>query len=141
MAEILICLRSATHPDATKDRRGCWKRGLLVTVQEDGHPWGAKERYPAFAVLSLPLVPVARLQRYVEPQWEIGPTDPEPYRRRLWRLRIADMPPAKRKLVLDDGRMTVKGTPKYTGPYDALWIWLRRYLRNQFTNLDEDREL
>jgi hypothetical protein len=39
MAEILIKAVSATNPDSTKDRRGCYKRGDLWAAMHDGHGW------------------------------------------------------------------------------------------------------
>lgn len=36
--EALIFLANNVHADPVKDRRGCWKRGMVVDVCEDGGP-------------------------------------------------------------------------------------------------------
>lgn len=65
MAELLVKAVDATHADPEKDRRGCYKRGDVVVVREDGHAWGRKEGAPKFRVVKVPGVPAARL-RYLE---------------------------------------------------------------------------
>ena len=43
MAEFLIKVTNNTHPDPEKDRRGSYKRGMVVRVERDGFLWGAEE--------------------------------------------------------------------------------------------------
>lgn len=43
MCEILVFLANNTHADPTKDRRGCYKRGMPVVAYDDGHTWGRDE--------------------------------------------------------------------------------------------------
>ena len=43
MAEFLIKAVSAANPDPAKDLM-CYKRGDIVVVMPDGHPWGSGER-------------------------------------------------------------------------------------------------
>jgi len=50
MAEILVRLKNNTHSDPIKDRM-CYKRGDVVVVMPDGHPWGSSEGLPDFAVI------------------------------------------------------------------------------------------
>ena len=57
MAQILVMAIDKTHADPTKDRRGCYKRGMPVVVMPDTHTWGLDERPPKFVVLKLPGVP------------------------------------------------------------------------------------
>jgi len=52
MAELLIRLKNNTNPDPVKDRM-CYKRGDVVVVMPDGHPWGNSEGLPDFAVVSV----------------------------------------------------------------------------------------
>jgi len=66
MAELLVVAVSATHADPATDRRGCYKRGDVVVVMEDGHAWGRKEGAPKFRVVQVPGVPAARLRYLTE---------------------------------------------------------------------------
>lgn len=53
MAILLIIDRDNTHPDPVKDARGCWKRGMVVQVFEDGTPC-VKEPKPPFVIVHVP---------------------------------------------------------------------------------------
>ena len=48
MAEFLVKVSSNTNPDPEKDRRGCYKRGYVVSVVRDGHVWGLEESKQAW---------------------------------------------------------------------------------------------
>lgn len=52
--EILVKAEDHTHPDPEKDRRGAYKKGDVVVVMADGHPWGAKEGPPRFVRVLCP---------------------------------------------------------------------------------------
>lgn len=104
MAELLIMARSATHPDPAKDRAGCWKRGMVVTVQPDGHRWGKRETAPAFCVLKMPGIPVDRVEKYLvaydvqDGFEEDGETARmATYRRRAWAVQLDELPSATRQ--------------------------------------------
>ena len=143
MAQILIKAIDATHPDATKDRRGCYKRGMPVVVMPDTHTWGREEGLPTFVVIKIPGVPVEKVRKYIEPQLE-DTTDEQGvypiYRRRLWKIRVADLPLAARNKLANDGELTIKaGT--YSGSYDYTWNQVKTYFRNLKTNLDETEDI
>jgi hypothetical protein len=53
MAELLIKAIDMTHPDPEKDK-GCYKRGDIVDVRPDGHPWGKEEGPPKFYIVKVP---------------------------------------------------------------------------------------
>jgi hypothetical protein len=143
MAEILVRAQNVTHPDAEKDRRGCYKIGYPVVVMPDGHPWGNEERLPKFVVIKIPGVSIATVKKYIGQQYDdtknsdgVYPV----YRRRLWRIRVADMPIAARNKLSTDGVLTIKaGT--YSGAYDYTWAQVKGYFRNQKTNLDETADI
>jgi hypothetical protein len=133
MAEILLKATDYTHPDATKDRRGSYKRGMPVVVVEDGHEWGSREGLPKFAVLKFPGVSVDRVQKYIELQFD---AQGEVYRRRRWRVRWEDLPQAARNKLASTGQLVIKaGT--YDGTYDYTWEQVRSYFRDQLTGTDE----
>ena len=140
MAEILIKAVDATNPDATKDRVGCYKRGMPVVVMPDGHPWGTEETLPRFVVIKIPGVPVETIQKYIEPEYETGPQlDPPVYRRRKWSLRWTDLPQGVKDKFLTNGFVTIKAGA-YAGAYDYTWQQVKAYFRNQLTGLDETED-
>lgn len=141
MCEILIFAGNNTHPDPEKDRRGCWKRGYPVVVKEDGHEWGAEERWPKFAILKLPGVPAAKVEAFLDPQMEddagvpFYETIPEAnprraiYRRKAHHLKWAALPAG------------VRNTLQTTGAYTTTVAEIRAYLRRirddaPFTGMD-----
>lgn len=155
MCEILFYARNNTHPDPEKDRRGCYKRGMPVQVQEDGHVWGrleskqvwiAEGRDPAqwpsqgkFAIVKIPGVPKGRALAFLDEQFvdDVGldyfrtvlDLRPSRYRRRAWRLLVDNIPNNLRNQLLNNGEVTVTVTQ------------VRNYLRRirddaQYTGLD-----
>lgn len=81
MAEILVKAVSATHPDAVKDARGCYKQGDPVVVMPDGHAWGAEERLPRFWLVKVPGATVAQLESYIA---QLRDQNGDTIRRRAW---------------------------------------------------------
>ena len=140
MAEILIKAISAAHSDTTKDQRGCYKRGMPVVVMPDGHPWGLEERLPKFAVLKIPLISVAQVEKYIAPQLDL--VDPTLItRRRLWRVRWDDLPASDRNTIASTGQLVIKATAAYTGPFDRTWAQVKSFFRNELTGLNETADL
>jgi len=137
VAEILVKAVSADHPDPVKSVRGCYKRGMPVVVMPDGHPWGNEERLPKFVVLRIPLVPVAKAQKYIAGQIENDVV----MRRRLWIIRWDDLPQVAKNKLATNGELTIKATAAYTGPSDYTWAQIKSYFRNRLTGLDEAEEL
>jgi hypothetical protein len=111
MAELLIKARDATHADAEKDRRGCYKRGDVVVVMDDGHEWGAKEGPPNFVRLRIPGAARALAERLTEEQDDDDTGAPLPdeqgqrraFRRRRWRVDLDALPAAVRTGLQSDG--------------------------------------
>ncbi len=63
MAELLIRLKNNTHAYPAKDRM-MYKRGDIVVVMPDGHPWGISEALPDFAVIRTDRA-VARMEQFL----------------------------------------------------------------------------
>lgn len=139
MAEALVFMGNNVHLDPDKDRRGCWKRGYVVVVKPDGHEWG-REEDPAllvpprkFALLKLPGVSVARVERYLVHQFDH--VTGETFRRRLWQIQHAEFPAALRQKIANTGILTV-------GPDgDIFWEQFRQYLMRLDTNTRETEAL
>lgn len=109
MAEFLIKAVSATHADAVKDARGSYKRGDVVVVMPDGHPWGSSERLPKCVVVKIPSLSVAQAQQFVESESVIDVFTAARVitRRRRWRVRVDDVPLAIRNALRNNGEVTV----------------------------------
>lgn len=85
MAELLIKAVDAVHPDPRVDRAGCYKRGDLVVVSPDEHPWGAEERNPAkFRIVRVTGAPAEVLSKYLEPETDPADTEGSSLTRRRW---------------------------------------------------------
>lgn len=155
--EALIFLANNTHTDPVKERRGCWKRGMVVTVQEDGWTWGRMESKQVWiaegnaaaewpnqgrmGIVKIPGVPAAKALALLEPQdvddagvpYYENLAEAQPrratYRRKAWRLLVDNVPLAIRQTMLADGEITVTVSQ------------IRNYLKRirddaQFTDLD-----
>jgi len=135
--QLLVFAKDNTHPDKTKDRQGCYKRGYVVAVKDDAHTWGAKEGLPDFYVLKLPKIPVSKGQKYNEAERDENYIL---YRRRLWTVRLDDLP-TKEKTALNKGELVIKATALHVGASDTDWATMKDYFRNQKTGLDETEDL
>lgn len=120
MAEILVNARAMSD----------WQLGHPVHVAEDGQPWGTEERLPKFVVLKLPLVPAARVMKYVQDEGLVRP--------RTWRIRWAALPQAARDKLTTVGELVIL-VPAYgyQGPFDYTWTQVKQFFRNDVTGLDE----
>ena len=138
MAEMLVKAIDATHPDPDKDRRGCYKRGMPVVVMDDGHEWGKEERLPKFVIIKIPLTSKDKIMKYIDPEPGL---DVEGNiiidRRRMWKIRLADLPLLARNKLQLSGELTIKATSSYTETYDYTWTQIKPYFRNLLTGLDE----
>jgi len=144
MAEILIRAKNNVHSDPDKDRRGCYKRGMPVVVMPDGHQWGLLERLPDFVVIKVPMVSADRVEKYIRPQMEQNGFEEDGttahydmYRRRLWKIRVDDLPAGAKTKLANEGELTIKATDDYTGEYDYTWNQVKSYFRNLRTDTDE----
>ena len=109
MCELLIKARNAQHADPEKDRRGCYKVGHIVVVQNDGHEWGAKEGLPNFVKVKIPGLSADVVRDLIDEQREddSGNDTGGIFRRRRWRVRVADIPATIRNTLLTTGEVTV----------------------------------
>lgn len=103
--EALIFLRNNTHPDPVKDRRGCWKRGMVVAIKDDGAEWGARETLPDFCRVRVTGITVAQVLELLAEQREddSGNSTPERFRRRRWTFDVDSLSPPLRTPLLTAG--------------------------------------
>lgn len=139
MAELLVMAKNNTHEDPEVDRSGCYKRGYVVNVMPDKHPWGKKECLPKFVVIKIPGVPVEKVRKYIDMEMHAIIPD-KIYRRRAWQIRWDDLP-AGAKSKLADGSLTIKATSDYVGEYDYTWDQIKSFFRNMVTETDEKENL
>lgn len=113
--ELLIKAVDAIHSDPEKDRRGCYKRGDVVIVQDDGHEWGRKEGPPNFVVLRIPGAARALAERLTEEQDDDDTGTPLPvvdgdqprHRRRRWSVDLNALPSAVRTALQTAGSASI----------------------------------
>lgn len=127
MAELLIKAVDATHADADKDRRGCYKRGDIVLIKPDGHEWGRKELLaPAdggkFVVVKIPGVSPSQVRNAIRRLWSIDPDASGEDRRRRIRIDVHLLP------------ANVRQTLNTTGQFTTTWNAVRQFVRNKLTD-------
>lgn len=132
MALLLVMAVNKSHSDPLKDQRGCYKRGDIVDVYEDDKHDGDLVRNPItppFVLIRVNGVTADQVRAYTEPE-VTERIDPErgfireTVRRRLFRLRVDDLPPAVRQALVRD---------RY---YETDAATVRRFLRNKVTHQD-----
>lgn len=99
MAELLIKAVDATHADPVKDERGCYKRGDVVEVYEDGRCSEPVSPNSPFYILKIPGLAADEMRKYMQ-----GETDQtgEPLRRRAFKFDLDALPaPIKGQLGQD----------------------------------------
>jgi hypothetical protein len=74
MCEVLIMTHDHHHIDPEKDARGCWKKGMTITVQDDGWEW-TKTEAESYEVVKFPGLPKEKIDYLL---WEdfVNPLDP-----------------------------------------------------------------
>lgn len=130
MAELLIKAVDATHPNPTKDQRGCYKRGDVVMVLENGAtPEGVTP--PAqggkFVIIRITDVTRAQVIAFCLRKWGCAPDGSEvdanrnPIRRRRIQIPISILP------------ASVRNTLNNVGTYANTWANIRAYLTDKVT--------
>ena len=66
MTELLIKAIDATHPDPEKDRRGCYKRGDIVQVYEDGRCTEPPSPDSKMVIVKVPGLSVELARKYAD---------------------------------------------------------------------------
>ena len=97
MAELLVNLRSVTHWNVEKQKRGCYTPGDVVVVMPDGHTWGSEElNTEKFAIVKIPGVTPQEVDAEAVRLYGATLTDPQvdlngnTVRRRLLRIDIGE---------------------------------------------------
>jgi len=129
MAVLLIMGENHTHADPDVDAAGCYKIGDIVTVNEDTAHDGDIVRNPIAPgcyVMKIVGVTRSQVEKYVQSHVDdTAPRHPTVLRRRLYRVRVADVPQAIKTVLQRD---------RYI---ELTWAQIRGYVRNKVTGLDE----
>ena len=132
MAEILI--RAVNNGDV--ENKQAYKIGMPVVIMQDNHLWGSKESPPNFYLLKVPFISVDKVLKFIKPQMVTIADEEIIYRRRLWKIRVKDLPTVVKQKFKDNGELIIKATDTYTGEYDYTWTQIKNYFRNLQTGLD-----
>lgn len=96
-----------------KDQRGCWKRGMVVCVYEDGVCVEAPSPKSKMVFVHIPGVTKAQAEKYLESNDE---------RRRVYKIDWATLPNAAKNSLRDTRELTVTLNQ------------VKKYIRNIATN-------
>lgn len=131
MAEILVKIVSATHPNPAKDVY-CYKLGDPVVIRENGHPWGAEEFKPPnlggkFAVVKVPDATAAQVDAFLQSLWGLNLCSEQMdaqkniTRRRACGCTINNVNPPTWNSILS------------TGIYTTTWTQFQKFILNKAT--------
>lgn len=135
MAILVLIDRDATHENAEKDARGCYKRGDIVAVHEDSAHDGDLVRNPISApwvLIKIAGVTKAQVERAIEPEFDADGQDAKiitrrKFRkiitRRKFRLNPADLPAGVRQTIARD---------RY---YETTLAQVRNFIKNKRTGV------
>ncbi len=130
MAQIVFRAR-----DNTSGHHLAWRRGMPVEILPDSHVFSARESLPpaqggSFFVVQITDLAPAQIRQWFrsraipelcDEEPASGTTAPESVARRLFQLRIADIPPAVRQQI------------NTTGRYVTTWDAIRTFIQNRTT--------
>lgn len=110
---LVFAAASNTHADSTKDQRGCWKRGMIVEIYEDGRCTEAPSSNSKMVFVHIPGVSKAQAEKYLE-QTET--------RRRTFILDWSTLPTVAKNTLQNTRELTVTLTQ------------VKKYIRSLITN-------
>ena len=89
MAELLIKAVNHTHPDATIDRQGAYKKGDIIAVEENGFDWPVTMIGQLCVLIKVPGITKTQVQEYTDPlyvriEWELVAENEAGKRFRVW---------------------------------------------------------
>ena len=113
MAILLVFDHDNTHADPEKEYRGCYKKGYIVQVFEDGTPY-VNPPAPPFLILQITGITQAQVEEY-QKDW----------------CRIIDYTVIQRSVPLDGWRLDIKATnPNPSGKGRLTVEKVQNYLEN-----------
>lgn len=110
---LVFAANDNTHADETKDLRGCWKRGMIVSVVDDGVCTESPSAGSKLAFVHITGLEVAQVKKYLE-QTET--------RRRAYKIDWTTLPTTIKNSLRDNKEVTVTIAQ------------VKKYIRNLITN-------
>lgn len=115
MAKLLIKALDHVNPDSGEDRRGAYKRGDVVMVQDDGYVWGRLEGPPKFFVLTVQNTGKSIVKQLTEMQDDDdtgvpvldAKGNPVVFRRRRWSIDLDNLPPGILTALQANGKASI----------------------------------
>jgi len=123
MAEFLIMAVDKTHSDPIKDKRGCYKRGDIVQVYEDGECKEPPAPDSKFVIVKITGLSKATAEQYAKQDESIVDGKTGINTRRLYHLDFSLLP----KTIID----TLKTDRQITVTLSQV----KNYIKNKTTNL------
>ena len=105
---------------------GGYKKGDIVSVQEDSHVWGNKETLPRFGVVVITGATVEQILPYCEPEYILANITNGMAKRRLWSLLVDNVPSNIKTQIMTIGTVTVSKSQ------------IKAFLRNKVTDAEAD---
>ena len=102
MAILLVHDEDNTNPDPIKSERGCYKRGYVVAVYEDGTPCVIPPQ-PPFLILKVKGLTKIDAEKYVQPETALASDGKQELRirRRAFRILVENLSIKDRYLEVD----------------------------------------
>lgn len=110
---VVFAAADNTCADPAKDQRGCWKRGMVVTVYEDGVCKEPPAPGSKMVFVHIPGVAKAQAEKYLEEADD---------RRRTFKIDWTTLPTAAKNALRDNKELTVTLTQ------------VKKYIRDLRTN-------
>jgi hypothetical protein len=111
VAQLLVMDRDNTHADPKKDRRGCYKRGMVVEVFEDSKRLAQPQPHP-FVLVKIDGMTKAEAEKYLQPETvtkaefdakgAVVTDAPELYRRRAFVMLLDELPVGSKDALSKD---------------------------------------
>lgn len=104
MCTLMVFARDNSHADAEKNRRGCWKRGMIFAVYEDGVCTEAPSPDSPFIFVHVSNATKAQAEKYMGIYTDQNGDD---YRRREWFIDYSTLPANVKTTIRDERQITV----------------------------------
>ncbi len=110
---VVFAAADNTHADPIKDQRGCWKRGMIVQVLEDGVCTESPSPNSKFVFVHIAGLSASKVIKYLKQS---------DTRRRIYKIDWTTLPAAVKTALVDNREVSVTLTQ------------VKKYIRNLVTN-------
>lgn len=96
MCELYICNVTHVHADPTKDRRGSYKPGMVISIAEDGWEWSESEKNGPHLIVKAKDIPKSLMEKWIEEEIDnpaLPANEQGTWRRRRFVINMASLTP------------------------------------------------